>query len=73
MPNYQRASVNSPSHWHPGESGTAPQIGPRCESPRALPGEDPNSLPPPARVADLFLDLASPECALNGEIVHPSQ
>lgn len=40
---------------------------------RAFPGEDPNSLPPPASVADLFLDLASPECALNGEIVHPAQ
>lgn len=40
---------------------------------RAFPGEDPNSLPPPESVADLFLDLASPECALNGEIVHPAQ
>jgi NAD(P)-dependent dehydrogenase (short-subunit alcohol dehydrogenase family) len=40
---------------------------------RAFPGEDPNSLPPPASVADLFLDLASPECARNGEIVRPAQ
>jgi NAD(P)-dependent dehydrogenase (short-subunit alcohol dehydrogenase family) len=40
---------------------------------RAFPGEDPNSLLPPASVADLFLDLASPECARNGEVVHPAQ
>ena len=40
---------------------------------RAFPGEDPNSLPPPASVADLFLDLASPECTRNGEIVRPAQ
>jgi NAD(P)-dependent dehydrogenase (short-subunit alcohol dehydrogenase family) len=40
---------------------------------RAFPGEDPNSLPPPESVADLFLDLASPECTRNGEIVRPAQ
>jgi NAD(P)-dependent dehydrogenase (short-subunit alcohol dehydrogenase family) len=36
---------------------------------RAFPGEDPNLLPPPESVADAFLDLASPECTLNGELV----
>jgi NAD(P)-dependent dehydrogenase (short-subunit alcohol dehydrogenase family) len=33
------------------------------------PGEDPETVPPPARVADAFLDLALPECTKNGEIV----
>jgi NAD(P)-dependent dehydrogenase (short-subunit alcohol dehydrogenase family) len=36
---------------------------------RAFPGEDPNLLPPPESVADAFLDLALPECTLNGELV----
>jgi NAD(P)-dependent dehydrogenase (short-subunit alcohol dehydrogenase family) len=36
---------------------------------RAFPGEDPTLLAPPASVADLFLDLAVPECARNGELV----
>jgi NAD(P)-dependent dehydrogenase (short-subunit alcohol dehydrogenase family) len=36
---------------------------------RAFPGEDPNLLAPPESVADLFLDLAVPECARNGELV----
>lgn len=36
---------------------------------RAFPGEDPNTLPPPESVADLFVDLASPECTRNGELV----
>ena len=36
---------------------------------RAFPGEDPNSLPPPQSVADLFLELASPQCTRNGDIV----
>ena len=39
---------------------------------RAFPGEDPNSLPAPESVTNCFLDLASPECARNGEIVRPS-
>jgi NAD(P)-dependent dehydrogenase (short-subunit alcohol dehydrogenase family) len=38
----------------------------------AFPGENPNSLPAPESVTDYFLDLASPECARNGEIVRPS-
>jgi NAD(P)-dependent dehydrogenase (short-subunit alcohol dehydrogenase family) len=33
------------------------------------PGEDPATVPPPERVTDVFLDLALPECAKNGEIV----
>jgi len=36
---------------------------------RAFPGEDPRKVPPPESVADLFLELASPECTCNGEIV----
>jgi NAD(P)-dependent dehydrogenase (short-subunit alcohol dehydrogenase family) len=36
---------------------------------RAFPGEDPSLLPPPESVADAFLDLALPECTLNGELV----
>ena len=33
------------------------------------PGEDPDTVPPPERVADAFLALALPECTKNGEIV----
>jgi NAD(P)-dependent dehydrogenase (short-subunit alcohol dehydrogenase family) len=36
---------------------------------RVFPGEDPDKLPPPERVADAFVDLASPECIRNGEVV----
>ncbi|HEV2097878.1 MAG TPA: SDR family NAD(P)-dependent oxidoreductase [Stellaceae bacterium] len=36
---------------------------------RAFPGEDPSLLAPPESVADLFLDLAVPECIRNGELV----
>jgi len=36
---------------------------------RAFPGEDPASQPPPETVTDLFVELASPECSRNGEIV----
>jgi NAD(P)-dependent dehydrogenase (short-subunit alcohol dehydrogenase family) len=36
---------------------------------RAFPGEDPNSLPPPASVTDLFVNLAAAECTRNGDIV----
>jgi NAD(P)-dependent dehydrogenase (short-subunit alcohol dehydrogenase family) len=35
----------------------------------AFPGEDPQTLRPPEAVADLFVELASPECTRNGEIV----
>ncbi|MGB8366077.1 MAG: SDR family NAD(P)-dependent oxidoreductase [Rhizomicrobium sp.] len=36
---------------------------------KAMPGEDPMSLDPPEAVAPLILDLLSPECAKNGELV----
>jgi len=36
---------------------------------KAFPGEDPLKHPPPEAVAGVFLDLASPGCTLNGEIV----
>lgn len=36
---------------------------------RAFPGEDPNSRRPPASAADLFVELAAPECVRNGEII----
>jgi len=39
---------------------------------RVFPGEDPMTLPPPESVADLFLQLALPECERNGEIVNAS-
>lgn len=35
----------------------------------AYPGEDPETLPPPESLGDLFLDLASPSCARNGDII----
>jgi NAD(P)-dependent dehydrogenase (short-subunit alcohol dehydrogenase family) len=35
----------------------------------AFPGEDPAKLPSPETTADLFLELASPECARNGETI----
>lgn len=37
---------------------------------KAFPGEDPNSLPTPDDLVPLFLDLASPSCTRNGEIVN---
>ena len=36
---------------------------------RAMPGEDPATLPPPEALADLFVALADPGCGLNGEVV----
>ena len=36
---------------------------------QAYPGEDPQSLKPPEAVADIFVDLALPACARNGDIV----
>ncbi|MGA8757264.1 MAG: SDR family NAD(P)-dependent oxidoreductase [Stellaceae bacterium] len=39
---------------------------------RAFPGEDPNAQAPPESVTDYFVDLASAECARNGEIVSVS-
>lgn len=35
----------------------------------AKPGEDPMSLPAPEDVTDIFLDLASEDCELHGEVV----
>jgi NAD(P)-dependent dehydrogenase (short-subunit alcohol dehydrogenase family) len=40
---------------------------------RAFPGEDPASVPPPDSVIRLFVDLASPKCTRNGEIVMPAR
>ena len=34
-----------------------------------FPGENPETVPPPERVTDVFLELALPECSRNGEIV----
>lgn len=35
----------------------------------AFPGEDPATLRPPEAVTDLFVELASPACTRNGEVV----
>ncbi len=35
----------------------------------AFPGEDPETLPTPMSVTDRFVELASPACELNGEVV----
>ncbi|MBV8739409.1 MAG: SDR family NAD(P)-dependent oxidoreductase [Alphaproteobacteria bacterium] len=36
---------------------------------RAFPGEDPDSVPPPESITDLFVELAATECTRNGEVV----
>jgi NAD(P)-dependent dehydrogenase (short-subunit alcohol dehydrogenase family) len=36
---------------------------------QAYPGEDPNARKPPEDITGLFVDLAVPACAINGEIV----
>ena len=36
---------------------------------KAMPGEDPATLPPPHAVTDSFLALATPACTRNGEVV----
>ena len=36
---------------------------------KAFPGEDPQGLPPPEAVAELFLELAEPACQRHGELV----
>jgi NAD(P)-dependent dehydrogenase (short-subunit alcohol dehydrogenase family) len=36
---------------------------------RAMPGEDPQTLAPPGAVASLIVDLLSPSCERNGELV----
>jgi NAD(P)-dependent dehydrogenase (short-subunit alcohol dehydrogenase family) len=37
---------------------------------KAFPGEDPEALRPPEAVAPMILDLLSPDCAKNGELVN---
>ena len=37
---------------------------------KAMPGEDPETLPKPAELMPLFLELAGPDCQANGEIFH---
>lgn len=37
---------------------------------KAYPGEDPEKLPDPAELAPLFVELASPDCNLNGEVIN---
>lgn len=36
---------------------------------KAFPGEDPEKLPAPEDLAPLFVELATPECTLNGQII----
>ena len=36
---------------------------------QAFPGEDPESLPPPEAVTDVFVELAAADCGRNGEVV----
>ncbi len=36
---------------------------------QAFPGENPQSLKPPGAVADIFVELALPDCMRNGDIV----
>ena len=43
-------------------------IGTRLRA-RAFPGENPAKLPAPESVGDAFVELASPECLRNGELV----
>jgi hypothetical protein len=41
-----------------------------------MPGEDPSTLPEPADITDVFIDLADPACSRNGErlvVVPPEQ
>ena len=37
---------------------------------KAFPGEDPETLPAPGELVPLVLELASPQCQRNGEIVN---
>jgi NAD(P)-dependent dehydrogenase (short-subunit alcohol dehydrogenase family) len=37
---------------------------------KAFPGEDPATLPAAEEIAPLFVELASPACALNGELIN---
>ena len=38
---------------------------------QAFPGEDPDELARPESITDVFVELASPDCQRNGEIVSP--
>lgn len=40
---------------------------------RAMPGEDPATLPAPDSIAGAFVDLAEPACARHGEVVRPGR
>ena len=44
----------------------ATRTGMRAE---AYPGEDPDTLKPPEAIADVFVDLAAPDCTRHGEVV----
>jgi len=37
---------------------------------KAFPGENPETLPAPEELAPLFLELASPDCTRNGEVIN---
>ena len=37
---------------------------------KAFPGEDPMSLPAPEDMVPLFLELAAPQCTMNGEVIN---
>jgi hypothetical protein len=37
---------------------------------KAFPGEDPATLPSPEDLVPLFLELASPQCGKNGDVVN---
>ena len=37
---------------------------------KAFPGEDPMTLPAPEEMVPLFLELASPECVQNGDVIN---
>lgn len=37
---------------------------------QAMPGEDPETLPDPDSITDVFVDLAAPDRSVTGEIVH---
>ena len=37
---------------------------------KAMPGEDPDDLPPPEAIAPLIVELLSPSCSRNGELIN---
>lgn len=37
---------------------------------KAVPGEDPSSLPAPEDIAKLFVELAAPDCPFDGEVIN---